>query len=297
MKTLNLGIIGLSEGNGHPYSWAAICNGYDATQMANCPFPVIPQYLSEQTWPAARLKNVEVTHIWTQDVHISQQVAAASLIPNVVHTMEELIGQVDGVLLARDDAENHLAMAEPFLRAGLPVFIDKPLALDSKSAKTLFKLQRYPGQLFTCSALRFAKELQLTTAQQQQLGKINHIHATISKDWSKYAIHLIEPVLQLIDFTQPIEQHSVVTSSDRRVVSLRWADQTTTTFTTLGATPTPITLTVYGEHSNLTLTFTDTFNAFKNSLAHFVDIIHTKQQPVDISFVLKTIEIIERGTQ
>ena len=39
---LKLGVTGLSSGNGHPYSWAAIINGYDKSEMAKCPFPVIP---------------------------------------------------------------------------------------------------------------------------------------------------------------------------------------------------------------------------------------------------------------
>jgi hypothetical protein len=29
-KKIKLGIIGASKGNGHPYSWSAIFNGYDA---------------------------------------------------------------------------------------------------------------------------------------------------------------------------------------------------------------------------------------------------------------------------
>ena len=33
---LRVGILGLSEGNGHPYSWSAIFNGFDKTK--ECPF-------------------------------------------------------------------------------------------------------------------------------------------------------------------------------------------------------------------------------------------------------------------
>ena len=29
MKTIRLGLIGISKDNGHPYSWSAIINGYD----------------------------------------------------------------------------------------------------------------------------------------------------------------------------------------------------------------------------------------------------------------------------
>ena len=48
MKELRLGVVGLSEGNGHPYSWSAIFNGCDMSFMKDCGFPVIPGYLAKQ---------------------------------------------------------------------------------------------------------------------------------------------------------------------------------------------------------------------------------------------------------
>ena len=32
-KDINLGLIGISEGNGHPYSWSAIINGYNEAYL------------------------------------------------------------------------------------------------------------------------------------------------------------------------------------------------------------------------------------------------------------------------
>ncbi len=44
---IRLGIIGMTEGNGHPYSWSAIFNQYDREAMTEeCPFPGIPAYLN-----------------------------------------------------------------------------------------------------------------------------------------------------------------------------------------------------------------------------------------------------------
>ena len=37
-KKLSLGLIGVSEGNGHPYSWSAIFNGYDKKKWKNVDF-------------------------------------------------------------------------------------------------------------------------------------------------------------------------------------------------------------------------------------------------------------------
>ncbi len=44
---IRLAMLGMIEGNGHPYSWSAIVNGYNPKEMAQCPFPVIPQYLAD----------------------------------------------------------------------------------------------------------------------------------------------------------------------------------------------------------------------------------------------------------
>jgi hypothetical protein len=48
-ENIRLGIIGMTEGNGHPYSWSAIFNSYDMDAMTReCPFPGIPEYLKKE---------------------------------------------------------------------------------------------------------------------------------------------------------------------------------------------------------------------------------------------------------
>ena len=126
---LKIGVIGLSEGNGHPYSWSAIINGdYNEKEMNNCAYAGIPLYLKANR-STLGIEGAKVSHVWTQDRNISEHIAKASLIDNVVDNTEDMIGQVDAVLLARDDPENHKAMAQPFLDADVPLFIDKPLAI------------------------------------------------------------------------------------------------------------------------------------------------------------------------
>ena len=43
---IRLAMLGMVEGNGHPYSWSAIINGgFDAATIKDCPYAAIPQYL------------------------------------------------------------------------------------------------------------------------------------------------------------------------------------------------------------------------------------------------------------
>ena len=81
-KKIALAMLGMVDGNGHPYSWSAIFNGYDPEAMASCPFAGIPEYLDKQPKHTLGIPGAKVTHIWTDDPADAVAVAKASLIPN-----------------------------------------------------------------------------------------------------------------------------------------------------------------------------------------------------------------------
>lgn len=295
-QKLRLGILGLSEGNGHPYSWSAIFNGYDPDAMRTCPFPVIPEYLGRQRFPDDAIAEATVTHIWTQERMISEHVARAAFVPNVVDRYEDMIGQVDGILLARDDAENHLAMSEPFLRAGLPVYIDKPFALTRKEADRIFLRQKYDGQIFTCSALAYAKELTLSQPDRDRIGPIGRIEGTTMKDWPRYAPHIIEPVLNLIgDQGAMTDVHVSRSPAGMQTVEVAWETGLETSFSALGSHTKTIEIIVIGERGLKRLVFADTFSAFKAALQAFIDGVKKRRPPVSREFVTRVVSIIEAG--
>ena len=217
---IRLGVLGMSPGNGHPYSWSAICNGYDKKFMDECPFPVIPAYLYKENYPQNFISDAVVTHIWTQDRKISEHVARASKIENIVDNYEDMIGKVDAVLLARDDAENHLEMSRPFLESGTMIYIDKPLAFDLKTAQEIFSLEQFEGQIFSCSALRYARELNETLDKISEVGNISYVEAHIIKLWNTYSAHIIDPVLRIIGDDNEIKDIKKFKNSNSQGYSL-----------------------------------------------------------------------------
>ena len=292
---LRLGVIGLSPGNGHPYSWSAIFNGYNPTAMEDCGFPVIPRYLNKQKFPDDSISEARVTHVWTQDPALSRHVAKASLIDNVVNHFTDLIGQVDGVLLARDDADNHFAFAQPFLEAGLPVYVDKPLALSLKEACRLIDLQQFPGQIFSCSALRYAQELKLNHAPRESLGEVHSIQATVSKDWDKYAVHIIEPLLGLLPDRGLITRHGLWRSGDHVNLHIEFSSGVDVQISTLGQGVAPLGMRVIGSRGWCDLHFSDTFGAFRAALQDFIFGILARDIRIQPEAMLEVVQIIELG--
>jgi len=269
-KKLKIGILGSSEGNGHPYSWSAIFNGYDFQYMKDCPFPGIPEYLSKQNFPEDGLSEFgKVTHIWTQDRELSEHIAKASNIEYVVDNVEDLIGKVDAVLLARDDAENHAQMAKPFLEAGLPIFIDKPFALNLEDAEKMFSWKSYKSQIFTCSSIKYAQELELTDEEKNRLGKILYVEAGISKMWDTYAIHVLDPMIDQIPYRGNLINVESIKTGEIHQTLIQWENLNAYVKVT-GAIPTLPAITYYGEKESVKKTFYDAFSCFKNSLYHFV---------------------------
>jgi len=296
MEKIKFGVIGLSEGNGHPYSWSAICNGYDPEAMASCPFPVIPRYLARQSFPEDALREAEVTHVWTQDRALSAHIARASRIPHVANRPEDLIGAVDAVLLARDDYERHEDMSRPFLDAGLPLFVDKPLAADRGTAERIWSRQRYEGQLFTGTAFRYAREFVLTPEERGRLGPLVYVDACVMKQWDKYGIHIVEPVLHLIgEQGELADVAATAGEGGATFVRARWTSGLCATFASLGAAPAPVVIRLFGEKGYRELRLEDTFFAFKASLQAFVDVIKGRRPAPSRDSVLRIVGLIERG--
>ncbi len=266
---LRLGVIGLSEGNGHPYSWSAIVNGdYDEARMAECGFPVIPAYLAANR-DTLGIEGARVTHVWTQDRAVSEHVAAASHIDHVVSRLEDLIGAVDAVLLARDDPENHVAMAKPFLDAGVPIFIDKPLAF-SRADLDYFDQQQAAGKfLMSCSALRYSAGVQGARVQVAEIGPVQLAVAVGKKDLRKYAIHYLEGLFSVLG--DPVaKQVRHVGEPDRDILLVDFANGTQATVHVFQDIAPGGELNLYGRDGIVRVDHGGTYPAFRNSLVEAI---------------------------
>lgn len=292
---VRLGLIGISPGNGHPYSWGAIFNGYDSVRMEECGFPVIPRYLEEQSYPDAAIRDANVTHVWAPERGVADHISKSVYIPNVVDEFTAMIGHIDGLLLARDDAEAHLHFAAPFLDAGIPVYIDKPLALSVDEAQQMIDRQRFPGQLFSCSALKYAKELTLSQEDLARLGRIRYVAATVPKDWDKYAIHAIDPILKLVGDRGELVGARASKDGDISSLCATYRDDFLLHITALGKVPSPISITVFGELNWKELVFRDSFHAFKFALEDFVDGIRNHDVRTSTESMLNAIRLVEAG--
>lgn len=90
----------------------------------------------------------------------------------IAGSIEELLEQVDAVLLESVDGRRHLNEAMPAIRAGKPVFFDKPLAANYGEAAQIVQLAEEHGcPVFSSSSLRYDANL-LDIKNDAELGEV-----------------------------------------------------------------------------------------------------------------------------
>ena len=197
-KKISLGIIGMTEGNGHPYSWSAIYNGFDEKYMDSCPFPGIPAYLNKQPPETIGIKDAHVTHVYCNTISDAQDVSRSSLVPEVVEKPEDMIGKVDAVICATDIGKEHVERCRPFMEAGIPMFIDKPMTDNEEDLRTFVKWYDEGKHFLSSSSARYVKSMEPYYPNHYELGRLMYVCKPMCKKWETYGIHALEEVFPLL---------------------------------------------------------------------------------------------------
>ena len=123
---LKFGIVGLNAGNGHPYSFSAVFNGYDPEALERyCDYPIIRKYLTTHHRNQTFIDNARIDCIYAPEPGAAERVAKVAKIPHVVSSLDELAERCDAILFTRDDIWNHWEMAGQLFRTGKPIYMDK----------------------------------------------------------------------------------------------------------------------------------------------------------------------------
>ncbi len=171
---LRLAMLGMVEGNGHPYSWSAIINGeYNREKMALCPYPTIPDYLGKQPPGTLGIPGARVTHVWTDDPADAVKVAEASCVGEVAARPEDVIGKVDAVIIATDKGYEHVDRARPFVEARTARLPRQPMTDNEPDLVTICRWVDGGARILSSSCMRYAKEIEPYHRRTFELGDID----------------------------------------------------------------------------------------------------------------------------
>lgn len=134
----------------------------------------------------------------------------------------DLIGKVDAVMVTARDGKFHYEFAEPFVKAGLPVFMDKPVTVSYAESKKLVDLAKKSGSLLCGgSAVKLSGDVEVLAGIVKKQSENIHggsviapltIESEHSGFWF-YASHLVETSLAIFG-ARPKEVYAVRNRND-----------------------------------------------------------------------------------
>lgn len=108
-------------------------------------------------------------------------------------SLEELAQMCDIGFIQGCDWDDHLRCAEPFLRLGKPVFLDKPAVGNLADCRRVRQLVEGGAVIIGSSSARYAYELQeFLSRPVEERGEIVHVSGTAGVDEFNYGIHIVE---------------------------------------------------------------------------------------------------------
>lgn len=154
----------------------------------------------------------------------------------IVPTIEALMDKVDVVFLETNDGRPHLEQLLPCLKAGKPVFIDKPIAGTLVDAIKIFDEAKKAGvPVFSSSSLRFGADTQAVRAG--SLGKVTQAETfspaslePTHPDLFWYGIHGVESLFTVMG-TGCVSVKRGTTADGKILVKGIWEGGRTGTFT------------------------------------------------------------------
>jgi predicted dehydrogenase len=256
---------------------------------------VITRYLAAEPPERFGIEGARVTHIWCDDPAAARHVARASLIPTVVDRPEDLLGEVDAVLIPTDIGAEHLDRARPFVDAGIPVFIDKPLTDREDDLRQFIRWQREGRAILSSSALRYGREFAECRGQLGEVGDLRLITMTTCRSWERYGIHAAEGVYP---FLAPGRWETVANTGTARanIAHARHADGVDVVLAAIDDLDGAFgCLSLYGTRGAAASRFSDSFSAFKAQLEAFVRYLRTGERPFPFDETAELVRIVIAG--
>ena len=286
---IEIGIIGFSKNNGHPYSFSAIINGYSKHHFKKIGYKFILEYLNKQPKKNFLKNELKISTAWSNNFNQTKLLAKACKISKVVKNYKELADdKIQGVIIAKDDWKNNKKIAKFFLNKNIPVFIDKPLTLEKKDLN-FYKKFYNKKILMSCSGLRFSNQISEIEKKIKFNGKPNLIIGNISNDIEKYSVHLLE-VIQKLGYLKIKSIKKLNTNLETYLLKLD--NNINFILNCCGKNIRINDMTFFCKKGHFKIDFNDNFNAFKNTLKAFSYLVKQKKQLVkfsDTESIIKTI--------
>lgn len=152
-----------------------------------------------------KFADVQVLGVYSEETEASKRLSEEFGV-NVMNSLDEYVDQVDGVVITARHGDNHYKYAKPYLKRGVPTFIDKPITCSESEAVEFMNACISNGVKITggsclkhASGIKKIKQEHVSQENGKTLSAIFRAPVSITNAYGNfyfYSQHLVEMVLE-----------------------------------------------------------------------------------------------------
>lgn len=175
-----------------------------------------------------KFPGVEVLYVWGETEEFARNSMAKGQIPNMVKDPNEMLGKIDALIVDHRHAKYHLEAATPFIKAGIPTFIDKPFCYRVSEGKEFLDMAQELGTPVTSySSIAHTDATFDIKKQLESMGEINQVvlygQAELDSKYGGifyYGVHCVQPLMYM--FGENIKKVRITTNGKNAGASLAY---------------------------------------------------------------------------
>jgi predicted dehydrogenase len=169
---------------------------------------------------------IKVLYVWGETEEFARDAVERGGIPNMVKDPLEMMGKIDALIVDHRHPKYHLEAALPFVKAGIPTFIDKPFCYRVSEGKAFLELARkLKTPVSSYSTIAHRDTVFDLRSKIPSMGTIHHIVMYGAADiHSKYGgiffygVHMVQPLMYI--FGDDVERVRVSRHGDKTSANL-----------------------------------------------------------------------------
>lgn len=177
-----------------------------------------------------KFSGVELKYVWGETEEFARDASEKGQISNIVKDPSEMLGKIDALIVDHRHPKFHLKAAEPFVKSGIPTFIDKPFCYRTDEGKAFLEMaEKLKTPVTSFSSIAQTDGTLDMKKQIDEMGEISHIIMSGPADLDSpyggiffYGVHLVEPMIYM--FGDDVRKVRITRSGKNATASLIYAD-------------------------------------------------------------------------
>ncbi len=176
-----------------------------------------------------KFPGMEVKYVWGETDEFTKNAMEKGNIPNQVKDPNEMLGNIDALIVDHRHPKYHLEPAVPFIKEGIPTFIDKPFCYRASEGKDFLQLAKKSGTPVTSySSIAHSAATFDLKEQVKNMEGISEVICTGPGDFDSpyggiffYGVHIVQPMMYI--FGEDIERVRVTRNGSYGNASLQFS--------------------------------------------------------------------------